>query len=265
MIAKAWACLRKDARIDISYRLVFAFDAIDGVLMLVVYGVLAGLFGDRALDGYTPLGFLLVGVAANSALMTALICFSQVVRGVQAVGILKAVMATPTSPLVTVVLSSIYPMLRAALDLVVWMGVALLLGAPLVGLSAASVTATVLVFAGAALAMAGFGFVAAAFAVVFKRGDPIIWAFASANMLLAGVLYPTSSLPPVLERLAAWFPSTHALNGLRATMLHGAGVADVAPSLMMLGGWAVVGVPLGLWTLARALQYAREEGTLGHV
>ncbi len=265
MIAKAWACLRKDVRIDISYRLVFAFDAIDGVLMLIVYGVLAGLFGDRALDGYTPLGFLLVGVAANSALMTALICFSQVVRGVQAVGAIKAMMATPTSPLVTVVLSSIYPMLRAALDLVVWMGVALLLGAPLAGLTAGSVTATVLVFAGAVLAMAGFGFVAAAFAVVFKRGDPIIWALASANMLLAGVLYPTSSLPPVLERLAAWFPSTHALNGLRATMLDGAGVSAVWPSLMMLGGWAVVGVPLGLWSLARAIQYAREEGTLGHV
>lgn len=265
MIAKAWACLRKDVRIDISYRLVFAFDAIDGVLMLIVYGVLAGLFGDRALDGYTPLGFLLVGVAANSALMTALICFSQVVRGVQAVGVIKAVMATPTSPLVTVVLSSLYPMLRATLDLVVWMGVAFLLGAPLAGLSVGSLLATALVFAGAALAMAGFGFVAAAFAVVFKRGDPIIWAFASANMLLAGVLYPTSSLPPALTWLSMWFPATHALNGLRATMLDGAGIADVWPSLVMLGGWALVGVPLGLLVLARAIQYAREEGTLGHV
>lgn len=265
MIAKAWACLRKDVRIDISYRLVFAFDALDGLLMLFVYGVLAGLFGSRELDGYTPLGFLLVGVAANGALMTALVCFSQIIRGVQAVGVFKAVMATPTSLIVTVVLSSIYPFLRAGLDLIVWLGVAALLGAPMAGLSAGSLAATALLFAAAALAMAGFGFVAAAFAVIFKRGDPMVWLFGSANMLLAGVLYPTSSLPPILERLAAWFPSTHALNGLRATMLDGATVGEVAVPLATLGAFALVGVPAGIAILAWAIQYARREGTLGHV
>jgi len=66
--AKAWASVLKDARIDASYRVSFVLEAFDGLLMLVAYGFLAGLFGGRALDGYAPLGFLLVGVAANSAL-----------------------------------------------------------------------------------------------------------------------------------------------------------------------------------------------------
>lgn len=79
------------------------------------------------------------------------------------------------------------------------------------------------------------------------------------------MLYPTSSLPTGLERLAAWLPSTHALNGCRATMLDGALVSDVWSSIMMLGGWADIGVPLGRWLLARVMQGAREEGTLGHV
>ncbi|MBM3751625.1 MAG: ABC transporter permease [Acidimicrobiia bacterium] len=76
---------------------------------------------------------------------------------------------------------------------------------------------------------------------------------------------PTSSLPAGLERLAAWLPSTHAWNGCRATMLDDVGVPGVWSSLMMLCGSAVIGVPRGLWLLARAMQGAREEGTLGHV
>lgn len=265
MIAKAWACVLKDFRIDVSYRFVFVFDVIDGVLMLLVYTVLAGLFAGRTLDGYEPIGFLLVGVAANGALVTALVCFAQIVRGVQAAGVIKAVMVTPTPPIVTILLSSIYPFLRAGLDLVVWLLVAAALGAPLAGLTTGSATATLLLFVAASMAMAGLGFVAAAFAVVFKRGDPVVWAFGSANMLLAGVLYPVSSLPEGLQTLAQWFPATHALNGLRATMLHGAGPADVLPELAALGGLGCVGMPLGLLILARAIHYARQEGTMGHV
>lgn len=48
-------------------------------------------------------------------------------------------------------------------------------------------------------------------------------------------------------------------------MLDDVGVLGVWSSLMMLCGSAVIGVPRGLWLLARAMQGAREEGTLGHV
>lgn len=252
-------------RIDISYRLVFVLEFFDGMLMMFVYAVLAGLFGERALDGYTPLGFLLVGVVANGALMTSLGCFAQAVRGVQGVGVLKALVASPTSLLVTLTLSSFYPLLRGGLDLLMWTGVAVWLGAPVADVHAGGVVATALLFLVAVLSMAGLGFLSAAFALVFKRGDPILWAFGAFSMLLSGVLYPTSSLPPMVERLAAWVPTTHALNGLRATILGGAGVGDVAPQLAALAAFAVVGLPLGVLALVRAIDYAREEGTLGHV
>lgn len=265
VLGKLWACVLKDARIDASYRVSFVIDALDGLIMIVVYAVLAGLLGNRALDGFAPLGFLLVGVAANGALMTALVCFAQAVRGVQAAGAIKAVLTTPTSPLAVVLYSSVYPFLRAGLDLAMWLIAAAVLGAELTGLQTGGVAPALLVFVLAAIAIAGFGFAAAAFAVVFKRGDPVVWVFGAATMLLSGVLYPTSSLPPILGALAQWLPTTHALNAMRATLLGGAGIPDVASSLGVLVLFGIVGVPLGLMTLAGAIQYARREGTLGHV
>jgi ABC-2 type transport system permease protein len=263
--AKVWACVLKDARIDISYRLSFVLDVVDGLLMFAVYGVLAGLFGNQALDGFPPLGFLLVGVAANGALMTALVCFAQAVRGVQTAGAIKAVLATPTSPLAVVLYSSVYPLVRALLDLVLWLVAAALLGAQFAGLTGHGILAVLVVFFVAALSMAGFGFVAAAFAVVFKRGDPVMWMIGGGSMLLGGVLYPTSSLPPMLAILSQWVPTTHALHAMREILLGGGGLVEVAPSLGVLAWFGVIGVPLGLMTLAAAIQYARREGTLGHV
>lgn len=265
VLGKVWACVLKDARIDVSYRVSFVIDVVDGLLMFAVYGVLAGLFGDRRLDGFAPLGFLLVGVAANGALMTALVCFAQAVRGVQAAGAIKAVLSTPTSPLAVVAYSSVYPFLRAIFDLVLWLGAAAWLGAQFAGLSAQGLTAALVVFLVAALSMAGFGFVAAAFAVVFKRGDPVVWLVGGASMLLGGVLYPVSSLPPLLVVLAQWMPTTHALHAMREILLGGAGLGAVSSSVWVLVWFGVIGVPLGLMTLAAAIQYARREGTLGHV
>ncbi|MDA1305765.1 MAG: ABC transporter permease [Acidobacteria bacterium] len=263
--AKAWASVLKDARIDASYRVAFVLEAFDGLLMLVAYGFLAGLFGGRVLDGYAPLGFLLVGVAANSALTTALVYFAQAVRGVQAAGAIKILLTTPTPPLEIVVLSSIYPFLRAGVDLVVWLSAAALLGAPLVGLTAGGVVATGVVFVTAAVAMAGFGFLAAAFAIVFKRGDPIVWILGAANMLLSGVLYPTSSLPTALATVGQWLPATHALNAMRDVLLGGESLVGVWPELLTLAAFGAVGIPLGLGALLFAIRYARQEGTVGHV
>jgi ABC-2 type transport system permease protein len=264
-VALAWACVRRDALIDISYKVSFVFDLIDAMLMVVAYALLAGLFGAQPLDGFSALGFLLVGVAGNAALMTALVCFSQAVRGVQVAGAIKTILTTPTPPVVVMLLSSIYPFVRASVDLCIWLIAAALLGAPLVGLDVSSVAATVIVFLLASAAMAGLGFASAAFAVVFKRGDPVVWLVNAVTMLLSGVLFPTSALPDMAERVSRLLPTTHALDALRATLLAGADLADVAPDALALLGFALIAVPMGLLALAWSVRHARKEGTLGHV
>jgi ABC-2 type transport system permease protein len=265
MLAKAWACVLKDARIDASYKLSFVVDAIDGLLLVAAYALLAGLFGDQTLDGFSALGFVLIGVAGNTAVMTALVCFSQAVRGLQTAGAIKAVLATPTPPVVVVLLSSIYPFFRAGLDLAVWLLVAWALGAPIVALSLSSMAAIVLIVVASAAAMAGLGFGSAAFAVVFKRGDPIVWFYGAVSMLMGGVLFPLSALPPYLAQAGRLLPTTHALEALRVVLLDGGGVSAIGSPLLALTLLAVIGVPAGLGALSWSVRQARRTGTLGHV
>jgi ABC-2 type transport system permease protein len=261
LLAKARACILRDARIDISYRVSFALDAIDGLLMVVAYAMLARLFGATRPDGFDPLGFLLVGIAVNGALLTAQACFSHAVRGAHAAGTIKAVLVTPTPPLTVVALSSIYPVLRAFLDVTI-----LLTGAWLCGVSMAqaNLATAAVVFVVAAFSVAGFGFVSAAFAVVFKRGDPILWMFGALSLLFSGVMYPTTALPRWLALVSEALPATHALRAMRMALLEGASLSLVSAELLWLLAFAVAGIPAGLAVLSSALGMAQRKGSLGH-
>jgi ABC-2 type transport system permease protein len=261
IMAKARACVVRDTRIDASYRVSFALDAVDGLLMVVAYAMLARLFGTARPDGFNPLGFLLVGISVNGALLTAQACFSNAIRGAHAAGTIKAVLVTPTPPLTVVVLSSIYPVLRAVLDVTIFLVGAWVCG---VSLAHANLMTAAIVFVVAALSVAGFGFVSAAFAVVFKRGDPILWMFGALSLLLGGVLYPTSALPPWLAVLSEVLPATHALRAMRMALLDGASLAFVSKELLSLLAFAVVGIPAGLAVLSAALGMAQRKGSLGH-
>jgi ABC-2 type transport system permease protein len=260
-LAKARASVVRDLLIDISYRLTFAMELADGALMLLSYVFLARVFGALRPDGYDPLAFLLLGIVVSSALSTVTTCFALGLRGAEVTGTIKAVMATPTSPVTYLLLSALYPLGRAVGDVLIMLAFGSLLGLRLArdGLAGAS-----LVLALGLVAMAVLGVLAAAFTVVFKRGNPAAWAIASVTWLLSGVLYPVSVLPAGLARLAWWLPTTHTLSAMRALLIDGARLGSVASHVWYLAGFAMMGLPLSLWVFARAIDYAKRQGTLGH-
>jgi ABC-2 type transport system permease protein len=259
--ADAIAVFRRDFLTDLRYRLVFIVSLADAALILLSYAFLARVFGDIQPDGFAPLPFLLVGIALTDSLTTALLCVSQGVRNNQQSGTLKALLVLPVSPARLMVLSMPYAALRAAIDFMLFMSVAIALGLP-----AASIHfgATLLVFVLAVAAIISLGLLSASFTVVFKRGDPVLWALGTITWLLSGVLYPVDVLPPVLVRVSSLLPTTHALAAIRATAIHGAGVADVGADVLVLAGFAVIGIPAGLWIFTQAVNHARRAGTLGH-
>lgn len=253
--------LRRDFLTDVRYRLVFLVSIADAGLILASYGFLARVFVNARPDGYAPLAFLLVGVAMSDSLTTALVCLAQGVRNNQQAGTLKALLALPVSPARLMLLSLPYPALRAAVDFVLFIGLAIALGLPA---SPINVGATLVVFALSVAAIASLGLLSASFAVVFKRGDPVMWALGATTWLLSGVLYPTTVLPSFLERVSWVLPTTHALSAVRATVIDGAGLSRISGDVAVLGVFAGVGIPAGLWCFGLAVSYARRRGTLGH-
>jgi ABC-2 type transport system permease protein len=258
---KAWAFFKRDLLVDLSYKLSFALEGIHVLITIAAFFFLAGLLDAPTLQGYDSFAFILVGLAVNAYMTTCLVCFTQVVRESQLSGTLKAVLVTPTSPTQFLACSSLYPLARATVDAAVYAAGGLAFG---VSVAQVNPLPAFLLFAASVLAFSSVGMISAAFIVVFKRGDPLLWLFGSGSWLLGGVMYPTDVLPHWLRPVAELLPITHALRGLRSTLLGGAPLATVASDLAFLAVFAAVVLPASVAVFEFGLRRARITGTLAH-
>jgi ABC-2 type transport system permease protein len=64
--------------------------------------------------------------------------------------------------------------------------------------------------------------------------------------IVSGVFFSAQRFPDALQPVIKALPLTAAIDALRANMLQGAGLAQVAPELAVLGAWMVVCFPLAL-------------------
>jgi len=259
---RAWAFFRRDLLTDLSYKLSFALEGAHLLVGIAGYYFLARLLDEQTPEGYAPFAFIAVGVAVNGYMTTSLVCFAQAIRGGQTMGTLKAVLTTKTSPTEFIISSSVYPFARSAVDAAVC-----LLAASAFGLTLGNVNlfATALLLAFSFLGFCSVGILSAASTLVFKRGDPLLWLFVSTSWLLGGVLYPREMLPQALQSVAQLLPLTHALDGMRLALLHGAPTADVLPQIRALILFSAIGLPGSLAAFHLGVRQARVAGTLAHV
>ncbi len=258
---KAWAFFKRDLLTDLSYKLSFALQALHILVGVAAYYFLAQILGDDP-GGYAAFPFLVVGMAANGYMTTALVCFSQAIRGGQVSGTLKAVLTSRTAPTTFILLSSVYPCVRGTIDALIFLVGGSLLGLPL---DQANVPATVLLFALSMLAFASIGILSATITLVFKRGESALTFFVSLSWLLGGVFYPREVLPPVLQQVAQVLPIAHTVDAMRAALIRGASTAEVLPQLGALSLFTLVALPLSLVAFNAGLRRARVTGTLGHL
>jgi ABC-2 type transport system permease protein len=261
IIWKAWAFFKRDLYTDLSYKLSFAFQIVDMLVGVGSYYFLARVMGKTALHGYDPFAFILVGMAVSGYMTTSLACYSHAIRGDQPLGTLKMVLSTPTSPLAFILLSSVYPVLRAAFDASIYLMGGVLLGLPL---TQVNVPGVLLIFLLSELAFSSIGILSATFTLVFKRGDPLLWLFGGLSWLLGGVFYPVDTLPRFLRDSAQLLPITHALVGMRAAFLQHASLATLLPQIEILGLFGLIGLPLSLLAFHWGIRWAKVKGTLSH-
>jgi ABC-2 type transport system permease protein len=81
-------------------------------------------------------------------------------------------------------------------------------------------------------------------------------------LVVSGVYYPVDVLPGWMQALATISPATYALEGIRDSILDGAGVADVWDDIWPLLLIGAVAVPLGLEVFRRGERYAKQHGKL---
>jgi ABC-2 type transport system permease protein len=262
-----WAFFRRDALIHTSYKVGFFVDLVGVFFTAATYYFVSRLFGSAASPFLQQYGgdyfaFVLIGVAFSAYQNVGLNSFSQSLRQEQFLNTLEPLLMTPVNTPRFLVGSSLWDFLYATVRVALY----LILGAVFFGfrMTDARVGPALAVLVLTLFAFMGLGVFAASFIMRFKRGNPVTWFMEAASNLLGGVFFPLTALPLGLQKTALFIPMTHALEGLRKTLLTGAGWKEVTPQLMALSLFIAVMWPIGIFVFGRALRRARADGSLGH-
>ena len=151
----------------------------------------------------------------------------------------------------------LYGVVRTALLFVV---VALFFG---LELPVADFGAALLLLAVASVSFVGIGMMTAVLPLLSPEKGAQLGLMAQGLLLVvSGVYYPVEVMPEWMQWLATISPATYALEGIRAAVLDGAGVAAVWGELWPLLVMGVVAIPLGLAVFRAGERYAKRNGKL---
>lgn len=264
---RALAFLRRDWRLQLSYRFSFLLQFFGIFFNLLVFYFLSKLVGDSAAPYLEPYGgdyfaFVLIGLAFSGYFGVGLNSFAANLREAQTTGTLEAMLMTPTRLSTVIMSSSIYDYGFVTFQVFVYLALGgLLFG---VQLDKGNTPAALVVLVLTIIAMTSLGIIAASFIMVLKRGDPVTLLISSLAVLLGGVYYPIQLMPQWLQHLSRLLPITYSLDAMRRTLLADASFQDVMPDIIALAIFGIVLVPVSLLVFRYAVHRAKVDGSLAH-
>ncbi len=111
----------------------------------------------------------------------------------------------------------------------------------------------------------GLGVFVAGIVLVYKQADPITFMVSLFMEFFAGALFPLQLLAnyPPLAIASELMPYTYALDALRKSLIQGTTLANqgILFDLAVLVVYAVILLPLGLWSFNMGYDKIRKEGT----
>ena len=261
----AGAFLRKDFLEESSYRLNFLLGFAGVLVLLVFVRFLSQFVGPVEVDGAGGyrgdyFAFVVVGIGAQAFLSAALQELASRIRRAQVLGTLEALLGTCTPLPTLVVCLPLYAFVQTALRVSLALCVGVLAFDMRIHWESAlpALAAALLTLA----AFGSLGSIVAGLTIAFKRTEPLVTLLSGASLLLGGVYYPVEALYGWLRPVAALVPTSHALEGLRVTLLAGGGWAEVAPALARLALFVAVVGPLSVSVFRLCLRRAMRDGTL---
>ena len=266
LAGKILAFLRRDFLEALTYRLTFVSSFVGIFFSSATFFFVSKLItpGAPSLEAFGGdfFAFAVVGIAFSSLLGIFQEGLPSVIRGAQVAGTLEALLVTRTSIPTVLLGSSLYSLLFQVFRTALHIGLAMAVFG--LQLGRINIPGFLGVFALTALCFLSIGILSASFILVYKSGNPFGWIFGSVSGLLGGVVFPVSLLPDWIRWVSNLLPVTHALNGMRKSLLASAPFADVLPSIAALAVFNAVFLPLSLVAFRLAIRKAKRDGTLTH-
>jgi ABC-2 type transport system permease protein len=261
------AFARREARTAAGYRVSVLVRGLGFCFSLLTLAFLARLVGASSNPhlvayGGDYLAFAVVGLIVMDLQQVGVTNLSNRVRMAQVMGVMEAELATPVPAWMALGVGPVYEFALAILRVSVYVALASVVFG--VHFPHASWPSLALTFPLLVAAFGGLGLLSGAVTMLVRRTNPVAALLGGASLLLSGVAYPVSVLPPALRWVGNLLPLTHALVAARGALLLGASPGALARPLLALGGFAAVLVPSGAWLFWLALRYARRDGSLTH-
>ncbi|HEX5468999.1 MAG TPA: ABC transporter permease [Gaiellaceae bacterium] len=127
----------------------------------------------------------------------------------------------------------------------------------------ADFAAALVVLAVASVSFVGIGMMTAVLPLISpEKGVQLGFIAQGVLLVVSGVYYPVDVLPGWMQAVATVSPATYALDGIRASILDGAGIGAVWGDLWPLLLIGAVAVPAGLEVFRRGERHAKRHGKL---
>lgn len=206
-------------------------------------------------------GFVFVGFAMYMWLSTILWGPGTALRTEQMRGSLEAVFLTPTSRLVALFGPPAAALPTLVMTFVV-MGAAmwLIFG---VALPIDGILRSLVVVAFALPALYAIGALFAAGVLRFGEIGPIVQLIRGLFVLTCGITFPVLMLPGWAQTLAWVLPPTYIVQDIRAVLLRGLGLGDIAGDIAITVGLSAILAALAIVTFRLLERSARRNGMLG--
>ena len=262
------AFARREARAVAGYRVAFLVRGFAFGLSVFALAFLSRLVGAASNNphlakyGGDYLAFAVVGLVVMDFQQVGVSNLANRIRTAQVLGFMEAEMATPAPAWIVLGVGPVYEFGLAAVRASMYFLLAkVVFGVGFPNASAVSVLLAAPLVVGA---FVGLGLLSAATTMLVRRTNPIAVMLAGVSLLLSGVAYPVSVLPPSLRMLGKILPLTHALELVRGSLLRGDHPSQLIEPITALGLFVVVLVPAGVGMFVFALRRARVDGSLTH-
>lgn len=262
-----WSFLVRDFETETSYRFSFLMSLAGILLNVLTFFFISELIGEQAVQylgdyGGDYFSFVIVGIAFSGYFSVGLSGFARALREAQTTGTLEAMIMTPAPLSVIVTGSALWSYVFTTLRVLAY----LLLGALLFSLDlrGANYLGALVSLLLSVVAMASIGIISAGIIMVIKRGEPLTTFFGAFANLVGGIYYPVEIMPGWLQFFSKLVPVTYAVRAMRLALLSGASWTELKSDILVLAGFVVVLFPLSLWIFNKAVDRARDDGSLAH-
>jgi ABC-2 type transport system permease protein len=204
---------------------------------------------------------MIIGTAVIAGLQDALTGLTSRLNFAMERGTLETYLVEPVPWALIPVAMNIWRSFTGAVLACVMVGMGVLLGAPI---ETGAIPLALLVLFLGILACNALGSFAAAFIVLFKRGEPVVALYSLAAAVLGGALFPIEVMPVWIRWMSYLVPHSYVINAARQLLMAEPPPAEVSAgwSIAILAVFCVVTFVAGLYVFDRALRLARRLGIL---